>query len=154
VNVYAEEWQLYGLINEYRASSSSCFDVYSRSWRSWSGSDAVWLAFSPTLHRAAHEYAYHMSANGWFNHTGINGDGPSDRMVAAGYGGFTWAGEVIAAGQRSASSVVTAWQGSAGHNSALLACQARALGAGYANDAYGTRWVVDFGNHIDGDLAQ
>ncbi len=153
-NVSSEEWQLFGLINEYRAGSSSCFDVYSRSWRSWHGADAVWLALSPALSRAAHDYAYHMAVAGWFSHVGINNDGPADRIVAAGYSGFTWYGEVIAAGQHSAAEVMNGWRNSEGHNSALLACQARAMGAGYGVDAFGTRWVVDFGNHIDGNLAQ
>ena len=43
-----------------------------------------------------------------------------------------------------------------GHNEIMLACQARAVGVGYgynADDLYATRWVADFGDVADGDIA-
>lgn len=79
-------------------------------------------------------------------------------MIAAGYPthSFTWYSEIAAWGQQTASQAVAGWKTSDGHNKAMLACRAHVMGTGYGYSptaAYGTRWIVDFGNYVDGNLA-
>lgn len=61
------------------------------------------LRTHPILTRAAERYARRMAREGFFSHTDPQGRGPTDRLVAAGYGkrrrGRPWkAGEVIGRG--------------------------------------------------------
>ncbi|MBR1647531.1 MAG: hypothetical protein IJ685_12255 [Selenomonadaceae bacterium] len=61
---------------------------------------------------------------------------------------YTSTGENIAAGQNSASSVVTAWMNSTGHRENILSGSFTKLGVGYAQDSlkqYGYYWVQMFG---------
>jgi len=59
--------------------------------------------------------------------------------------GFRAAGENIAAGQRSASQVVSAWMGSEGHRANILNADYAHMGAGYSSAGFlGTSWVQLF----------
>ena len=72
-----------------------------------------------------------MAKNNYFDHTGLNGSTPFDRMAAAGYAGpYPW-GENIAAGQTSPAQVVQAWMDSPGHCRNIMNCGFKVLGVGY-----------------------
>ena len=95
---------------------------------------------------AAQGHSADMAANDYFSHDSQNGDTPWDRMKAAGYVGWTLVGENIAAGQRSAQDVMTAWMNSPGHRANILNCGFTEIGVGYAVSSTGTPyWTQDFG---------
>lgn len=62
------------------------------------------------------------------------------RIAAAGYGGATMLGEVVAVGPRSAYAVVAGWLRSPPHRAILLDCRFRHVGAGLAVDGRGRHW--------------
>jgi uncharacterized protein YkwD len=70
------------------------------------------------------------------------------RVQAAGYGGWTALGEVVAAGLASPETVVATWLADPEHRARLLDPAYRELGAGYyylSDTTYGDWWVVDLG---------
>jgi len=78
-----------------------------------------------------------------------DGQGPADRMAAAGYRGSGW-GENIAACYDSAQKVVAAWMNSEGHRQNILNCRFTSIGIGYdpgrvRSDWGPGSWVQDFG---------
>ncbi|WP_405166288.1 CAP domain-containing protein [Nocardia sp. NBC_01499] len=96
------------------------------------------------LTQAAQGHSEDMAAGGFMDHNSSKGD-PGDRISAAGYHAQTWA-ENIAAGQRSASEVVSSWMNSAGHRANILNCGLKDIGVGYAKAGNGTAyWTQDFG---------
>jgi uncharacterized protein YkwD len=103
------------------------------------------LATSSALQTAAQGHSADMAANDYFSHTSQDGRTFSDRIRAAGYTGGAIA-ENIAAGQATASAVMTSWMNSPGHRANILNCAYRYLGVGYAKGGtYGTYWTQDFG---------
>ena len=103
------------------------------------------LATSSALQAAAQGHSADMAANDYFSHTSQDGRSFSDRIRAAGYTGGAIA-ENIAAGQATASAVMTSWMNSSGHRANILNCAYRYLGVGYAKGGtYGTYWTQDFG---------
>ncbi len=94
-----------------------------------------------------------MGGRAFFNHVNPDGQGPADRITAAGY---TWAAcaENIAAGQTSAEAVMAAWMNSTAHRENILRgyddpdgiyyCE---LGVGYvyvAGSSYGHYFTQKF----------
>ncbi|MEM9134948.1 MAG: CAP domain-containing protein [Actinomycetota bacterium] len=110
--------------------------------RSKAGCSAVSL--NGTLNNAADGHAHDMANNDYFSHTGLNGSSPGDRITAAGYSWRTY-GENIAAGQRDAQQVMTAWMNSSGHRANILNCSFAELGVGYALRGNTPYWVQKFG---------
>lgn len=103
------------------------------------------LATSSALQQAAQGHSADMAANDYFSHTSQDGRTFADRIRAAGYTGGAIA-ENIAAGQATASAVMTSWMNSPGHRANILNCAYRYLGVGYAKGGtYGTYWTQDFG---------
>jgi len=103
------------------------------------------VSASSALTAAAQAHSADMAANDYFSHTSQDGRSFGDRIRAAGYGGGSMA-ENIAAGQSSASSVVTVWMDSPGHRANILGCAYRHIGVGVAKGgSYGTYWTQDFG---------
>lgn len=103
------------------------------------------LATSSALQRAAQGHSADMAANDYFSHTSQDGRTFADRIRAAGYTGGAIA-ENIAAGQATATAVMTSWMNSPGHRANILNCAYRYLGVGYAKGGtYGTYWTQDFG---------
>lgn len=99
-----------------------------------------------TLARVATAHSADMARRDYFSHTSKNGDSPFDRMKDAGYR-YSSAGENIAAGFRTPSSVVNAWLKSPGHCRNIMKRSYTELGVGYAvGGTYGTYWTQDFGN--------
>jgi uncharacterized protein YkwD len=104
------------------------------------------LNSNPNLTTAAQGHSDDMATNHYFDHDSQNGDTPWDRMNAAGYTGWTLAGENIAEGQTTPQDVMDAWMHSAGHRANILNCAFNDIGVGYAvSDTGDTYWTQDFG---------
>ena len=107
------------------------------------------LRLDSSLVEAAGKHASDMVRRHYLDHTNPEGQGPGDRMAAAGYRGSGW-GENIAAGYETAKEVVTAWMKSEGHRENILNCKFTSIGIGYdpgqVRSDYGPgSWVQDFG---------
>jgi uncharacterized protein YkwD len=88
-----------------------------------------------------------MARSDFFSHVGRDGNGPGERMTAAGYR-WSLAGENIAAGQRSVYRVMQAWRASATHLATMTDPRFTHVGFGYAVDSgstYDRYWVQDYG---------
>jgi uncharacterized protein YkwD len=88
-----------------------------------------------------------MAENNYFDHTGIDGSSPGDRISAAGYNWKTY-GENIAAGYSDAKTVMEGWLTSAGHCSNLMNTDFKDVGVGVVDggsDTYGIYWTQNFG---------
>jgi uncharacterized protein YkwD len=103
------------------------------------------LTADTTLASVALAHSQDMAAHDYFEHDSQDGRSPFDRMTAAGYR-FGTAAENIAAGQRTAQEVVTAWMNSAGHRANIMNCALTEIGVGHATGGrFGTYWTQDFG---------
>jgi uncharacterized protein YkwD len=93
-------------------------------------------ADQPQVAEAAQAHSADMAAHRNMSHTGSDGSNAGDRLTA---NGFTWRawGENIAAGQRTAHDVVTAWINSTGHRPQMLGSYSY-VGVGVAAAADGT----------------
>ncbi len=97
------------------------------------------LAWSPRLAAVAQRHCEDMAARGYFSHTSPDGETPFDRL------GDAWieygrAGENIAAGYRSAESVLKDWLKSRRHRANLDDCAYTHHGVGY----FEGRWTHVF----------
>lgn len=97
------------------------------------------LALDSLLTKVATEKARDMSANNYFSHTSPTYGSPFDMMRSFGVK-YSYAGENIAAGQRSAQEVMNAWMNSSGHRANILNANFTKLGVGYVNN----QWVQMF----------
>ncbi|HUE75351.1 MAG TPA: CAP domain-containing protein, partial [Chloroflexota bacterium] len=103
---------------------------------------------SPQLTTAAHRYATYMASAGFFSHTGLDGSTMESRIEAAGYTGWTFIAENLAAGQSSSGEVVDAWLNSSGHRENIMSPHVREMGVAYvyrSDSPYGHYWVQLFG---------
>ncbi len=103
------------------------------------------LRASEALRKAAQFHSYDMRTKNYFSHTSKDGRTPFDRMRAQGY--RYGSAENIAAGQRTAQSVVSAWMKSTGHRKNILNCANKAIGVGVSQGSgtYSIYWTQDFG---------
>jgi uncharacterized protein YkwD len=85
------------------------------------------LVWNTRLFSAAAKHSADMAAYNYFSHTGRNGSTPGQRITAEGYE-WSAAGENIAAGQTSVSSVMAGWLASPGHCENLMRSQYREVG--------------------------
>ena len=109
--------------------------------------DCPALEANDNLMAAAQGHSDDMAANNFMSHTGSNGSSPWDRMREAGYE-YSRAAENVAAGYRTAESVVDGWMNSSGHRRNILNCSLTEIGVGYATNSdsdYGTYWTQKFG---------
>jgi uncharacterized protein YkwD len=83
------------------------------------------------LMNAAEGHSSDMAVNDFFSHTGSNGSNPGDRMLGAGYPGFTQWAENIAAGYSTPANAMAAWMNSQGHRDNILNCSLEEIGVGY-----------------------
>ncbi|MEU8527681.1 sigma-70 family RNA polymerase sigma factor [Streptomyces sp. NPDC048629] len=95
------------------------------------------------LHKAARGHSDDMAARDFFDHTNPDGDGPGERITAAGYRWSTY-GENIAMGQRTPAQVMDSWMNSPGHRANILNCAFKEIGIG-VHDAGGPYWTQVFG---------
>ncbi|CAM5267850.1 hypothetical protein GCM10010329_02390 [Streptomyces spiroverticillatus] len=98
------------------------------------------LTTNSLLRTAAQRHSADMVARGFFDHTNPDGDGPGERVTAAGYKWSTY-GENIAAGQQTPAAVMEAWMNSSGHRANILNCSFKEVGIGLANN----HWTQVFG---------
>ena len=88
---------------------------------------------------AAYAHSVDMDVRAFFAHTNPDGDGPGDRLHAA---GVSWAsyGENIAMGQKTPADVMRAWMDSDGHRRNILDPAFTHLGVGVHTSAQGGPW--------------
>ncbi|MFI2760550.1 sigma-70 family RNA polymerase sigma factor [Streptomyces echinatus] len=98
----------------------------------------------PQLDKAAQGLSDDMAARGFFDHTDPDGNGPGERITAAGYRWSTY-GENIARGQQTPQSVMDSWMNSPGHRANILNCSFKNIGVGVHNGSGGPWWTQDFG---------
>ena len=113
------------------------------------------LSLAGELQSAARAHAGAMANGGFFAHDGPDGT-PQSRIEAAGYTGWNFYAENIAAGQGSPEAVMASWMNSDGHRKNLLDPRAREIGIGHVfkgGTQYGNYWVQDFGARADVGMA-
>lgn len=106
------------------------------------------LTKNSALTHSAQNYAAYMANENFFSHTGEDGSTFITRNKAAGYSGYRWMGENIAAGQSSPQEVMNGWMASSGHKANILNAKAKEIGVGYATNGgstYKKYWVQEFG---------
>jgi len=110
------------LVNAARAESRRCGDRELVA--------APPLTLSHELTEAASRHAHDMALHGSFDHLGSDGSQPAERVTEAHY---RWrsTGENIAAGQRNAEAVVTAWLDSPEHCENIMGTQFGEMGVAY-----------------------
>ncbi|WP_158821915.1 CAP domain-containing protein [Streptomyces sp. NRRL F-5727] len=101
------------------------------------------LTANATLTSAAQGHSDDMAARDFFDHTNPDGDGPGERVTAAGYPWTTY-GENIAKGQTTPEQVMDAWMNSPGHRANILNCDFKEIGVGIHTDG-GPYWTQVFG---------
>lgn len=102
------------------------------------------LTLNNRLVFAASRHAQWMADNKKMSHTGADGSNVATRIRAEGYS-FRVAGENVAYGYRSVTTVMTGWSNSAGHKANILNSSYRDAGFAYASDAQGAvYWCAVF----------
>lgn len=102
------------------------------------------LTLSEKLTSIANTKAKDMADNNYFSHTSPTYGSPFDMLKKFGVS-YSYAGENIAAGQRSAQEVMNSWMNSSGHKANILNKNYTELGVGYVKGgSYGTEWVQLF----------
>ncbi|GMK39873.1 hypothetical protein PCCS19_29280 [Paenibacillus sp. CCS19] len=97
------------------------------------------LTSDSLLTTVANDKAKDMAVNHYFSHTSPTYGSPFDMMTAYGVK-YSYAGENIAAGQKTPQEVMTAWMNSAGHKANILSANFKKIGVGY----YNGQWVQEF----------
>lgn len=101
------------------------------------------LSANATLTKAAQGHSDDMAARDYFDHTNPDGDGPGERVTAAGYPWSTY-GENIAMGQSTPEQVMEGWMNSPGHRANILNCDFKEIGVGIHTSG-GPYWTQVFG---------
>lgn len=121
--------------------ASEVFDLIN-SQRSANGQSA--LTYSAEAAKVAQAKAEDMAAGNYFSHTSPTYGSAFDMLKANGVS-YSSAGENIAKGQTSPSSVMKAWMNSSGHRANILSSSYKSVGIGCAADSSGTLyWVQVF----------
>lgn len=97
------------------------------------------LVVHPAAAAAAMSHSGDMAATGRMSHIGSDGSDAGTRLTRAGFTWRTW-GENVAAGQRTAPDVMSAWMNSAGHRANILGTTFTTIGVGVATTGDGTRY--------------
>lgn len=133
----ALEEEIVVLVNRYRAQGANC-----------GGREMPPvgpLTMDPALQCAARVHTKDMADRDFFDHDNPDGDGPSERMDAAGYDGRGW-GENIAAGRETPEETMEQWMNSPGHCSNIMTEGFSLIGAGYyPGGEYRHLWTQTFG---------
>lgn len=102
------------------------------------------LTLSTKLTDIANTKAKDMADKNYFSHQSPTYGSPFDMLKHFGVS-FSYAGENIAAGQKSAQEVMQSWMNSSGHKANILNKNYTQLGVGYYEGGqYGTEWVQLF----------
>jgi uncharacterized protein YkwD len=114
--------------------------------RAAAGLDALMLDLG--LDAVAEAHSLDLATKNCFTHDSCNGTNWATRIKTS-YKPNTFLGEIIAAGQPDAASVVKAWMNSDGHRANILGANFKVAGVGLVNglagSTYRTYWTVDFG---------
>lgn len=133
----ALEAEIVVIVNRYRAEGANC-----------GGEEmppAGPLTMDPNLQCAARIHTLDMAERNFFDHDNPDGDGPDDRMEAAGYDGRGW-GENIAAGNSTAEETMEQWMDSPGHCRNIMNDGYTLIGVGYyPGGEYDHLWTQTFG---------
>ncbi len=119
--------EMLSAVNKLRKSGCNC------------GSATTELKWNAKLEAAALRHAKDMSENNHFSHTGTDNSTFDKRIKAAGYS-FKAAGENIAYGYSSISSVMKSWENSSGHCKNMMNASYTEMGAAKV----GIYWVQVF----------
>lgn len=105
------------------------------------------LTLDSALSKVALSHSKDMHDSGYFSHTNLSGQSPFDRLKNAGIT-YRAAGENIAAGQTTPSSVVNSWMNSDGHRKNILSSSYTKMGLGYyyGSKGYKHYWTQIFTN--------
>lgn len=102
------------------------------------------LTLSDKLTNIAYTKAKDMADKNYFSHQSPTYGSPFDMLKQFGVS-YSYAGENIAAGQKSAEEVMNSWMNSSGHRQNILNENYTQLGVGfYRGGQYGTEWVQLF----------
>ena len=102
------------------------------------------LTLSKKLTDIANTKAKDMADKNYFSHQSPTYGSPFDMLKQFGVS-FSYAGENIAAGQKSAEEVMNSWMNSSGHKANILNKNYTQIGVGfYRGGQYGTEWVQLF----------
>lgn len=102
------------------------------------------LKLSSKLTDIANTKAKDMAVKGYFSHESPTYGSPFDMLKHFGVS-FSYAGENIAAGQKTAEEVMNSWMNSSGHKANILNKNYTEIGVGfYRGGEYGTEWVQLF----------
>jgi len=101
------------------------------------------LCYNEKLIKAAEVHAKDMSNNDFLSHTGSDGSSMGDRIKAQNYK-YNSAGENVAWGYSSVSSVMNGWMNSEGHKANILSENFAHFGAAWRQST--NHWVQVFGN--------
>ena len=104
------------------------------------------LIASRELNEAATRHARDMARKDYFEHRGLDGSQPKDRVLRAGYQSRL-TGENIALGPESAEEVITGWLASPGHCANIMDSRFQHIGVGLATGRGRGKiyWVQNFG---------
>jgi uncharacterized protein YkwD len=133
---YAEkESEMIDLVNGHRAAGADC------------GGEGMFepapaLTLLPGLECAARVHSRDMVVREFFDHDNPDGDGPAERMIAAGVELRSW-GENIAAGSSTAEAAMAQWMDSDGHCANFMNPNFRYIGIGYyPGGEWGHYWTA------------
>jgi uncharacterized YkwD family protein len=102
------------------------------------------LTLSDKLTSIANTKAKDMAVKNYFSHQSPTYGSPFDMLKQFGVS-FSYAGENIAAGQKTAEEVMNSWMNSSGHKANILNKNYTQIGVGfYRGGQYGTEWVQLF----------
>lgn len=102
------------------------------------------LTLSDALTKVAYTKAKDMADKNYFSHDSPTYGSPFDMLKHFGVS-YSYAGENIAAGQKTAEEVMNSWMNSSGHKANILNKNYTQLGVGfYRGGQYGTEWVQLF----------
>lgn len=134
-------------VNSRRAQQQTCGDE--------TFAAAAPLRLDAALTSAALTHSRNMATLDFFDHTGKDGKDLRRRVEDAGYVGWQRLAENIAAGQRTARSVVDAWMKSAGHCRNIMNPDVVDLGVAVyyrVGATYRAYWTQDFGKRFADSL--
>jgi uncharacterized protein YkwD len=105
------------------------------------------LVVSAQLQRSAQTYSQILASGGCFEHSCGPVPNLADRDVQAGYLGWTWLGENLAAGYPTPQAVVAGWMASGAHRDNILSPNFSEIGIGVTSGAgqFGVYWAEEFG---------
>ncbi|MCA9874589.1 MAG: CAP domain-containing protein, partial [Anaerolineales bacterium] len=122
----------------------------------WNNGQLPPLKGNTLLDAAAETHSDNMAVRNFFAHCDLDTKtSPWDRMEAAGYTGWNYAAENIAAGYGTPAEVMNGWMNSSGHRANILSTSVREIGIGYvyqSNDTNNIRYdagscTPDAGGH-------